>query len=77
MCVAIPTLFPELSTLASKTESSLKDSMNHFVELASAQELPEKQLPPVEHNPDNCSALENWLCLRVHPDEYPTVLPTN
>lgn len=43
MCVAIPTPFRELSTLASKLESLLKDSMNHFAELASAQEFPALQ----------------------------------
>jgi hypothetical protein len=37
MCVAIPTPIGELSTLASKTEGSLKGFMNHFVELISAQ----------------------------------------
>jgi len=51
MCVAIPSLFPELSTLASKIESPLKDSMNYFVELASAPVFPEKQSQSSrEHN---------------------------
>ena len=78
MCVAIPTLFPELSTLASKIESPLKDSMNHFVELASAQELPQMQAQsPMNTILMKCSALENWLRLRVHPDDYSIVLPTN
>ena len=51
MCVAIPTPLRELSTLASKIESPLKDSMNYFVELASAPVFPEKQSQSSrEHN---------------------------
>ena len=43
MCVAIPTPFRELATLASKIKSLLKDSMIHFAELASAQKFPAMQ----------------------------------
>lgn len=54
MCVAIPTPFRELATLASKIARSLKDSMNHFVDLTSAQQCPEMQPQPSrENNPEH------------------------
>jgi len=61
MCVAIPTHSGELSSLASKPEGSLKDFMNHFVELTSAQQFDQICGRPPMNTTLNSPALQRGL----------------